>query len=232
MLNDIATLINMAQAEFAANPYNEDIRVRIQALFDLRNILQTQQLPPEQLNSIRGQLNAIREQISPVTGRSNSTTPAQQQQQQPPVSLPFLNFPPQNNTANLAQQQQQPLFPPNALDALLASMNQGSAGNGTPPVFSLPQHQTAPQPGGAAPATLIDALRAAGILPSTDPPAPVRSPDPRLVSNHTPSQIQPYQPPANLPASIEALTINVDLTPASLKLYVCLMCDELKSLTK
>ncbi|KAH0564810.1 hypothetical protein GP486_001799 [Trichoglossum hirsutum] len=216
--NDIANLIATTRTEFATNPYDEGIRQRLKALLDLQSILQSQQLPPDQLKLIKDQVA----QLTPASViPAPVSTPIPPQTQPPPqltpasfISAPIsTSIPPQAQPSQQQQQQQQQsslqtMFPPNALAALLASTATTQQPTPPPVQLALPVTQT-PIPYTQSPPvptqgiassenSLLASLRAAGMLPapssnSVPPPPPPSLPAAPLPTNH------PFQIPFSLP---------------------------------
>ena len=175
--HDISNLIAAARTEFAAHPYDHSVQQRLKALLDLQSILQSQTLPPDQLDLIKGQVA----QLSRATRPPRSPVPAPSAPIVPPLQAPApLAQPPPSLHS---------LFPPNALAALLASVPTAQQSPPTPtpapPQPTLPVSQppslfnliptgTAPGVNHAPPqapgeSPLLASLRAAGMLPPLPP---------------------------------------------------------------
>lgn len=162
--SDISRLIDSCQTSVARDPRNLELQSRLQALIDLRGILQTQQLPQEQLVTVRDQVRAL----------ANPTPPPVAMPQPPPPPPPPQMLP--LSTQDLA--------------SLLATATQGMP---FPPVpqpmpmalpVSLPQAPILPPPppppaasfggdNGMDPASLFAALQKSGLLANLPPPPPV-----------------------------------------------------------
>lgn len=171
--SDIASLINSAKSEFAQNPYDGSIQKRLKALLDLQSILTSQKLPQDQLALIREQLKAL----------SRPAPPPQPAQAPVDVSQPVAQPP---SLASL-------LGGPGALAALLAKAQNGAqaAAPSAPPqaaqpAFSPPPYPAvAPAPKAATPVpqaatSLLDQLRAAGLLGAGSGAGPTPQPMPQF----------------------------------------------------
>ncbi|KAI9894796.1 MAG: hypothetical protein M1814_000015 [Vezdaea aestivalis] len=161
---DIDRLIDRAQAEMAINPYSPEPQQRVKALIELREIVQTQQLPFDQLERIK-------EQVALISQGDQGQHPL------PPARHDQLhtvyNLPPQNVAPPPPQPPLQ--FPPGALAALLSA---GPRPTSAPPQTITPSLIPPPTPTqtpAIAPTSLLDSLRAAGMLPPT-PGATVSQP--------------------------------------------------------
>jgi pre-mRNA cleavage complex 2 protein Pcf11 len=216
--SDIDKLITTSKAEWAQNPYDNSIGTRLKALLDLQTILQNQQLPPDQITLIKDQVD----QLS-VASQAPKT-------QLPPAPV----YPPAPVTAAQPQAQQPSLssiLGPGALAALArasatsqpaVSMQAGAQIRSPQPSYAQPLYQ--PPPATAPTSTplpeassLLERLRAAGMLPTVSTPTsapthmsslPVPPGFPPSFLNTPPSA--PRTPLANLPNCVV-------LKPASLK---------------
>ncbi|KAG4434355.1 hypothetical protein IFR05_010166 [Cadophora sp. M221] len=167
--NDIEKLIASSRAEWPQNPHDNSIGTKLKALLDLQTILQNQKLPPDQISLIKDQVAQL----------SRAAQPAPKIQS-PPMQIP-------TPVAAAPAPAQQPtlssILGPGALAALLARQ---AATSQTPPVQATavrsspkPQAQSSYQPPptngpSVEPMSLLDKLRAAGMLPST--PTPTSNP--------------------------------------------------------
>lgn len=224
LISDINRLIETTEKSFRENPYNSELQQRLQALVDLRSILQTQQLPDAQLAQVREQVRKI----------ANPTPPPLASIIAPPPPMPPA---PQFSTQDLAallastavQQSQLPIAP--AVP---------------PPTFSLPV-SLAPLPAPLPPpvpapaamanpaSSLFDSLRQFGLLPGaggaqlvpppptvTAAPLPFNIPTTAMLASVTgrPGNVATPPPPPLLPAAGNKnwRLIDVDLRSASLKM--------------
>lgn len=228
---DIDNLIGTTRTEFAHNPMDPNIQQRLKALLDLKNILSTQQLPPDQLQLIRDQVSKLAPQPAPVptpqslpmhlaTPVSASApvpaaplpTPVNNPPASAPGAQPPFNFSALLQSGRLAEivqaaaQQRQTPTPPVAPPApvvppSLASLLSGAM-NTPPPMQNAPASAPAENP-------LIASLRAQGLIgPNATPlnlpfvlPPPSQAP-----------------PPSNPTDSTGAPRIEVPLTNASIKM--------------
>ncbi|KAI9844515.1 MAG: hypothetical protein M1838_002163 [Thelocarpon superellum] len=208
---DIENLIASARTEFAMNPYDPGIQERLKALLDLQSILQSQSLPPEQVRMIKDQVAQLsasgRSQPQPA---AQMAAPAAPPPEQPPMSS---------------------LFPPNALAALLASVNPPAPSNPPPsgpgPVASQPLSfippslpASAPAPGGES--SLLASLRAAGMLPPVATPPPRAPANPPAYGGAAASTMLGNFPNSTLPdyhgSAAASIPHDVELTSSSLKI--------------
>ncbi|THY66604.1 hypothetical protein D6C97_01512 [Aureobasidium pullulans] len=195
---DIHGLIAGFQTEFARNPYDSQVQTKLKALLDLQAVVQTQQLNPDAIGMIKkqvAQLQAVQSQPLPPP----SATPQQPQWQAPtPVGLPFPPPPPIPHgfapTPSAQPPVAPPAFAPGILEQLLASTANGqkpstpvvqAALNSMPPPPTTQSPRTAAvTPAGPTGNPLLDALRAANILPASNNATP------------TPGLAPPVPPPA------------------------------------
>ncbi|KFY08795.1 hypothetical protein V492_05905 [Pseudogymnoascus sp. VKM F-4246] len=231
--SDIARLIAAAKNEFAQSPYDGSIQTRLKALLDLQSILGSQKLPPDQIALIKDQVKALSAASKPQAPPPQPS-PA-------PVQTPVAVSQPPAQPPSLASL----LGGQNALAALLARST--STPNATPPPppanvqparsqapYSLPAYPPAQGPPARPPSatpnptSLLDQLRAAGLLPGE--PAPTGTPPIRQMPQIPPPGAFPgifppppilHGQPGQLPAWAGAPQSAVDivqLTPASLKI--------------
>lgn len=217
---DIADLITTSKADFAQSPWDSSIQTRLKALLDLQTILSSQTLPPDQIALIKNQVAQLSEaaRSTPKIAPSQPTPPpAPVAAAQPPAQQPSLSS----------------LLGPGALAALLArqSTTPQPAPTSTAPIRSPPPQQ---QPAFNAPlaslstsapvsdpGSLLERLRAAGILQGGAP-----SSTPTQSSNGLAGKLPPGFPPPpfiNTPPNSSRTPLadipnDVVLKPASLKL--------------
>ncbi|KFX94858.1 hypothetical protein O988_06113 [Pseudogymnoascus sp. VKM F-3808] len=228
--SDIARLIAAAKNEFAQSPYDGSIQTRLKALLDLQSILGSQKLPPDQIALIKDQVKALSAASKP------QAPPSQPAPAPVPNPVAVSQSPaPQPSLASLLGGQ-------NALAALLARSS-STPQNATPPpppasvqppraqqpyipTYPPPQGPTARPPSATPnPTSLLDQLRAAGLLPGE--PTPTGTPPIRQMPQIPPPGAFPGFPPPpplhgqQLPSWAGAPQSAVDvvqLTPASLKI--------------
>lgn len=197
-------MIASARNDFANSPFNPTSQQRLKALLDLQKILQSQQLPPDQLRMVREQLAAY------------AVPPAPAQNPAPAPPVPVATPP----TLPASQPLQQLLNP-----GTLAELLKATAGNQqpTPPpqfpaIPTIPQMPTSstPQP---AENPLIAALRSRGLLPSASAPpslasgTPTGGPLPFMI----PGQAQ-STPPVSTPQASLSSSSTVPMNTASMKM--------------
>lgn len=221
--NDIARLIAVSKEELSRNLYNSGVQTRLKALLDLQQILSSQRLPPDQLAMVRDQVA----QLSVAAQASSRVQPA-------PAPPPVVN-PPPVVPATIAPQQPSlsSLLGAGASGALAALLARQSATPQVPtppppqpvlPVVQSPSLQYAPPPAippqSAAPPTdpgsLLEKLRAAGLLPPMPAANGVAPPIPGMMppTASTPVPMPNSRPPlGRIP-----IPNDVQLTSASLKM--------------
>jgi pre-mRNA cleavage complex 2 protein Pcf11 len=217
--SDIDKLITTSKAEWAQNPYDNSIGTRLKALLDLQTILQSQQLPPDQIALIKDQVD----QLSIASQSAHKTLlppapvhpPAPVAAAQPPAQQPSLSS----------------ILGPGALAALARvsatrqptpPMLGGAQIRSPQPAYAQPPYQ---QPPTIAPtstpapeaSSLLERLRAAGMLPAISTPTSAPTP---LSSLPIPPGFPPSflnTPPSASRTPLANLTNDVVLKPASLK---------------
>lgn len=219
--DDIQRLTAAFKAQLAQTPHDPIIQTKFKALMDLQTILQTQNLPQEQLVLVKNQIadlavnmRAPPAQTSTSVSLSNPVAVAP-----PPVAAPKVSL--------------DSLFGSGALAAIMAR-NSVTAQVPTPqaPIAPVPvQPPPAPQrvesqkpvSAPADPMALMNMLRQAGMLPPATP-ASGATPMPST----TPSTTLPFPlplPPAakstqpTQPGTIEVLTSDIMLKASSLKQF-------------
>ncbi|KAK8862445.1 mRNA cleavage factor complex component pcf11 [Apiospora arundinis] len=223
--NDIQQLIAASKAEFARSPHDPSIQTRLKALLDLQSILQTQNLPQDQLVLIKNRIAELAVTIRATPAQTPTPVPIA-----PAVAVAPPSAPPAAPKVSIDS-----LLGSGALAALLARSSatpQASTPQPPPATMAIrsppPQRVELPrQPTPAAPApsdalSLMEMLRKAGMIPppSTGPasgsiPAP----------NHTPtmpSMPLPFslpRPAATGPPTVENTTSDMTLTTHSLKQF-------------
>ncbi|KAL7918253.1 hypothetical protein ACQKWADRAFT_304541 [Trichoderma austrokoningii] len=221
--SDIQNLIVAMRAEFSQSPHDSGAQSRLKALLDLQSVVQHSNLPPDQLELIKNKVTELAAvTIRATLGHSSANSTPILAPVAPSSSLALPLHPPSTSvtpTPVPAAQSAAPvtldsLLGKGAMAALL-SMQSGSSqhiNNSTP----TPQmnHNEPPKTAAAAPAppmpaastpsasSLLDRLRAAGMLPPATPtnvPAPSQPP------------VAPVLPPSifpsGLPASIASLLV-------------------------
>jgi pre-mRNA cleavage complex 2 protein Pcf11 len=217
--SDIFRLIDSCQTAVAREPLNQELQKRLQALVDLRNILQTQQLPEAQLVLIRDQVRAL----------ANPTPPPPVVAPPPPLQPPPPQMPPLPlSTQDLASLLATVPFPPNIAQQpqrppLSMSLPTGPIIH--PPSVPAPPPAPAANFGGNGmdPAALFASLQKAGLLPPPPPPPPVGGPLPfplpMLPRNMMTPPTQAATPVANAAGSKwDWSTVDVEMKSLSLKM--------------
>lgn len=215
---DIADLITTSKADFAKNPWDNSIQTRLKALLDLQTILSSQQLPPDQIVLIKNQVAQLSEAAHSSTLKVAASQPT----------------PPPAPVAAAQQPSLSSLLGPGALAALLARQSttpQPTPSQSTAPIRSPPPsaQPTYNPPSGTPststslpdPGSLLERLRAAGILQGAPPTS-----TPTSLSAALPGKIPPGFPPPpfiNTPPNssrtpLAEIPNDVILKPASLKL--------------
>jgi pre-mRNA cleavage complex 2 protein Pcf11 len=212
----------VSKADFAQNPWDSSIQTRLKALLDLQTILQSQELPPDQIALIRDQVTQL----------------SQASQSAPKNQTPPVHIPPTPVAATSAPAQQttlSSLLGPGALAALLA--RQSATPQPTPPSQPTapirspqPGHQIPYQPPPPAassststqdPSSLLERLRAAGILQGaavvTSSPTPTNALAGSLPLGYPPPPFV-NTPPNPTRTPLADIPNDVVLKPASLKM--------------
>ncbi|KAK8107755.1 mRNA cleavage factor complex component Pcf11 [Apiospora kogelbergensis] len=172
--NDIQQLIAAFKAEFARGPHDPSIQTRLKALLDLQSILQTQNLPQDQLVLIKNRIAELAVTIRATPAQTPTPVPIA-----PAVAVaPPPSAPPAAPKVSIDS-----LLGSGALAALLArSSATPQASTPQPPPATMavrsPQPQRVELPKPSAPATpapsdalsLMEMLRKAGMIP---PPSTV-----------------------------------------------------------
>jgi pre-mRNA cleavage complex 2 protein Pcf11 len=230
--SDVANLITIAKGEFARNPLDSSKQLKLKALLDLQNILQKQKLPPDQLSLIKEQVAELSKPSPTLPNIQTPSAPPPAPAPAPvPLSLPAAQPPAQQPTLRS-------LLGSGALAALLA--RQSATPQPTPPSqpadpIRLPQ-QFRPQPPyqppppatptstpAPDPNSLLERLRAAGMLPavsaaSSTPTIPQTSLTGNLPPGFPPLPSFMNTPPSAARTPLASIPNDVVLKPASLKM--------------
>jgi pre-mRNA cleavage complex 2 protein Pcf11 len=220
---EVTQLISTTQNTFAQNPADAALRTKLSALLSLKQILDTQTLPPQQLEAVRQQIRALAPPPAPAPTFAPSTPVYPQQTMAPsyPTQFPAVSASPVNVPPNVAQllagfrpqSTPQPAPTPNPpalnLAELLKRVSSPAQSSsvpapapfqppfqGFPPPVStpVPAPQSAPPAQSATPTANLAALLAQFSKPNAAPPA-----QPTPVQS-TPLPQLPVQPTAPLPA--------------------------------
>lgn len=214
MNNDIERLIASSRIEWPLNPHDPSIQTKLKALLDLQNLLRNQKLPPDQIALIKDQVAQLSRpsQPAPVTQTPPQPLPVPVATPQPPAQQPTLSS----------------LLGPGALAALLA---RSSATPQPAPASIRSPSQSHVQPSfqptssngptskpAENPASLLERLRAAGILGGT--PAPTPPPFKPAGPGLPPGFPPPFMntPPSNARTPLAVIPNDVVLKAASLKM--------------
>ncbi|KAK6609401.1 hypothetical protein H4I96_03332 [Botrytis cinerea] len=214
MLNrDISNLIVSSKAEFAQSPYDSSIQTRLKALLDLQTILQTQRLPPDQIAMIKEQVAQL------------SATPTPQPQPQPTLNS-LLG--PGGLAALLARQSATPQIPtpppPQAAVAIQSPQPQLALPLQLPfqQASSAPVLASVSKPA-ADPNSLLERLRAAGMLPGIPTVSSTLTQPPSALGSANPPSFPPSLPFISAPpvsrTPLLEIPNDVVLKPASLKMF-------------
>ncbi|KAI1340113.1 hypothetical protein F5Y15DRAFT_407039 [Xylariaceae sp. FL0016] len=223
---------NMSQAGISIDALNDDIekliavtkqtlhdptsQTRLKLLMDLQTVLQTQNLPQDQLVLVKKQITDLAVTIRAHPAQTHTPVPAPQ-----PVAV----APPPAATPKVSLDS---LLGPGALAALMARNSatpQASTPQPPPPTAAIRSptpHRAEPQKAAAPttdPMALMNMLRSAGMLPATKS---VTGSTP--VPSATPSVPLPFHLPAppvqsRGPATLESLTSDISLKASSLKQF-------------
>ncbi|KAH0287016.1 hypothetical protein M436DRAFT_38594 [Aureobasidium namibiae CBS 147.97] len=229
---DIHGLIQGFQSEFARNPYDSQVQTKLKALLDLQAVVQSQQLNSDAIGMIKkqvAQLQAVQSQPNPPP----SATPQQPQWQAPtPVALPFQPPPPIPQgfapTPSAQPPVAPPAFAPGILQQLLASTANGQKPS-TPVVQAAlkamphPPANQSPRAAAALPAgptgnPLLDALRAANILPASASATPVPASGPPIPPPAAPPALSILQQLQGLAPKLSSTPMPPPGTPAKVRI--------------
>ncbi|KAJ4344311.1 mRNA 3' end processing factor [Ascochyta clinopodiicola] len=184
---EIAQLVTTTQTSFAHNPADGDIRTKLQALLSLKQILDTQTLPPQQLEAVLKQVRSLAPAPAPMPTFAPPTPVQGYSPQSMPPGFPSVGASPASAPPNIAQ--------------LLAGFR--------PPVQTTPQPTPTPQPPAFNLADLLKRVSSptqSSSIPAPTPfqpppftgfPPPIPTPVPAPAAAATPAAANPT---ANLAA--------------------------------
>ncbi|PMD39005.1 hypothetical protein L207DRAFT_544964 [Hyaloscypha variabilis F] len=216
--SDIDKLITTSKAEWAQNPYDNSIGTRLKALLDLQTILQNQQLPPDQIALIKDQVDQLSQASQAANKPQLPSTPVY-----PPVPVVVAQPPAQQPSLSS-------ILGPSALAALarasatpqpVASMQAATQIRSPQPPYAQPYQPPPPSAPTATSApeasSLLDRLRAAGMLPAVSTPTTTSTSSSSVPV--PPVFPPPYlnTPPTASRTPLATLSNDVVLKPASLK---------------
>ncbi|KAI1136619.1 hypothetical protein F5Y05DRAFT_99534 [Hypoxylon sp. FL0543] len=226
--DDIQKLITAFQAQIARTPHDPSIQTRLKALMDLQTILQTQNLPQDQLVLVKNQIADLAVTIRAPPAPTSTPTP---------VPHPVAVAPPPSTTPKISIDS---LFGAGALATLMARSSvtpqQASTPHLPPPTVAVhtpppqraePQRPVVTQPQPPAPPSdpmaLMNMLRQAGLLPPAAPASgstTVSLPAPSVpfpTATNMPATMPIIQPAR--PVTLDALTSDIVLRQSSLKQF-------------
>ncbi|KAI0974969.1 hypothetical protein F4678DRAFT_358210 [Xylaria arbuscula] len=217
--DDIQRLTAALKAQLAQAPHDLIIQTKLKALMDLQTILQTQNLPQEQLVLVKNQIADldVNMRAPPAQTSTPVSLPNPVAVAPPPVAVPKVSL--------------DSLFGSGALAAIMAR-NSSTPQNSTPqpppapvPIRSPPPQRVEPQKAAPAPTdpmALLNMLRQAGMLPTT--PAISATPVPSMTPSTTlqfplplPGMAKSTLPTP--PGTVESLTNDIVLKASSLKQF-------------
>lgn len=238
--SDIARLIVMSRNDFTLNPHDTSKQIRLKALFDLQNVLESQVLPQDQLVAVRMQVDQLSAsapppQVVPTPVPQPSYVPAPIQT---PVTLPVQTQPSASSLGALLGQGGNAQSAIAALLARAASATPRIQTPTPPQTFQQPVLAPSPRPASVQPAStpnltpavpatapanplaLLNKLRASGLLKATSTPTLVPT-VPAVLPNGLPTSLPLGLPPAlpflNGVQALPEIPNNVELTAASIK---------------
>ncbi|KAI0542108.1 hypothetical protein GGR58DRAFT_454010 [Xylaria digitata] len=218
--DDIQRLTTAFKAQLAQTPHDPIIQTKLKALVDLQTILQTQNLPQEQLVLVKNQISdlAVNMRAPPAQTSTPVSLPNPVAVAPPPVTVPKVSL--------------DSLFGSGALAAIMArNTTTSQAPAPQPPAAPVPVRSPPPQriepqkaaPAPADPLALMNMLRQAGMLPpattaTSITPVPSTTPSTRLpFPLPLPGIVKSTQPAP--PGTIESLTNDIVLKASSLKQF-------------
>ncbi|KAI0153272.1 hypothetical protein GGR57DRAFT_513087 [Xylariaceae sp. FL1272] len=226
--DDILRLTSRFKAKIAQNPHDSIMQTQLKALMDLQTVLQTQNLPQDQLVLVKNQISALDVNIGALQAQpsTQTSTPV------PPRNVVAV-APPPPVAAAAPKVSLDSLFGSGALAAIMARNSAAPTPTPQPRPVDNPIRSPAPQraephkPAAPSvstdPMALMNMLRQAGMLPQA---TPVSTPTP--VPSATPSVSLPF--PLPLPGmeklirppplmTTESLTSDIVLKASSLKQF-------------
>ena len=225
--SDISSLIESCQATVARDPRNLEMQSRLQALVDLRKILQTQTLPMEQLADVREQVRALANpNPHPPVVAPPQPPPQPQMPQMPQMPLPLTS---QDLASLLATATHAtathnmpfPQVPPPMPMVLPVSMPQAQI-HPPPPPPPPPPAASFGGDNGMDPASLFAALQKSGLLANLPPPPPLPTagappPFPMPIPGNMPRNMPNFAAPQNS-GKRDWRSIDVEMNSMSLKM--------------
>lgn len=214
---EVAKLISNTQQAFAFNPADANLQSKLQALLALKKVLETQTLPPQQLEAVRNQIR----NLAPTPTPTPAPAPAPLPTFVPPSATPSAIPPPQLSVPTFSPPAS---APPIDLAQILAN-----AKNLLPPASTVTPAPVPPPAPAPATTSLADLLR--GIpLPTQTSSTPAITPfqpppfsSPPTVSTPVPAPAIPVAapaqsaaPPANLAQLLAQFSKPADVPPASI----------------
>ena len=207
-----------SKADFAQNPWDSSIQTRLKALLDLQTILQSQELPPDQISLIKDQVTQL--------SQASQSTPKPQ-----PLPVHVSHSTVTSTPAPVQQSSLSALLGSGALAALMA--RQSVTPQPTPQPQAVPirspqptvqvPYQPPPSTTPALPPTqdagsLLERLRAAGILQNASGAA--AAPSNGHLGTLPPGFPPPFlnTPPSAARTPLAEIPNDVVLKPASLKM--------------
>ncbi|KAH9878754.1 hypothetical protein IAQ61_002028 [Plenodomus lingam] len=201
---EIAQLINNTQTAFAQNATDVALRTKLQALLSLKQILDTQTLPPQQLEAVRQQVRALAPPPAP-TPTFPPAAPTYSSQHAMPPNL-STNFSPAGAAPNG--------LPPNVAQLLAgfrSPMQQQTpqpAPTPTPPVLNLAdllKRMSSPAQPASVPAPAPFQLPLQGFPPPVSTPVPAPQPAPPAPSGTPTANLAALLAQFNKPAAAPPL---------------------------
>ncbi|KAI8634160.1 hypothetical protein F5Y19DRAFT_487646 [Xylariaceae sp. FL1651] len=220
--DDIQRLTAAFKGQLVQTPHDPIIQTKLKALMDLQTILQTQNLPQDQLVLVKNQIADLAVNIRAPPAQTSTPVP---------LPNPVAVAPPPAAAPKVSLDS---LFGSGALAAIMARNSvTPQVPTPQPPAVPAPNRSPPPQrvePQKAAPVStdpmaLMNMLRQAGILP---PATPVTGPAPMPSTSATPSATLPFPLPIPTmtksvqpapPGTIESLTNDIVLKASSLKQF-------------
>ena len=217
----ISDLIITSKADFAQNPWDSSIQTRLKALLDLQTIISSQRLPPDQIA-------LIKDQVAQLSEAAHSSAHKVAPPQPTPPPAPVAAAPPPAQQPSLST-----LLGPAAFAALLArqsatpqpTLPQSNTAVGPLPPSVQPSYSAAPSATSSTSTalpeagSLLERLRAAGILQGTTPATSTPNPPNGLANILPPGFPPPFiNTPPTSRTPLADIPNDVVLKPASLKL--------------
>ncbi|KAL2753702.1 hypothetical protein ACRALDRAFT_1082814 [Sodiomyces alcalophilus JCM 7366] len=244
LIRDIEELISLSRVEVGQNPNDQGVHQRLKGLLDLQTLLQTHNVPPDQLVLVKNQVADLAVKLRPYSadklpghaGAAAAAAPHVPYQAPPAVSSAASVVPPQHGSVTLDS-----LFGKGALASLVTRQSVTPQVPTPPPpatqqpppaaAGAIPIRSPQPQPQASAagptpdPMALLAGLRKAGLLPggSATPTPPAVTPVVGAAAPPPPLPGIGAPPPGLLPPGLAQLLAPLNAAASAISLPARLM---------